>query len=270
MKRKTKKNIKYVSLFLVSILLIYFLGLYFIQDYLIFYPDKNYQSPKDIGWTQYQEHPLMMQDGIEIMTWYAKGNVDKPAVLYFHGNASQNAVFAPYLKTYLDKGYTVMIPEYRGFGNTPGRTTEENMFSDATEVYDFLKEEGYSKVIVHGFSFGCAVALGLTQNRMPDALVLEAPFASLKQLVQETKLPFAGIILKSPFESDSYIRYVTCPLLILHGTKDKTIPIHHGKKLFTLATSQDKTFLEIPEGTHFLYKKGSPELIEKWISQRFN
>lgn len=270
MKRQTKKKIKYSIGFLIFILTIYLSGLYLIQDYFIFYPDRDYQSPSDIGWTQYREHPLVMKDGTRIMTWYAKGDPQKPAVLYFHGNASQNAVFAPYLKAYLDKGYTVLIPEYRGFGNTPGKTTEENMFSDAIEAYDFLKSEGYPAIIVHGFSFGCAVALGLTQNRMPDGVVLEAPFASLKQMVAETKLPLATFVLKAPFESDAYIQHVTSPLLILHGTQDKTIPLHHAQKLFSLAQSPDKTFLMIADGTHFLYKKGSPDLIADWIARRFN
>ena len=164
MKRRTKKKIKYSIGFLIFILAVYLSGLYFIQDYLIFYPDKAYQSPADIGWTQYREHPLVMKDGTHIMTWYAKGDPQKPAVLYCHGNASQNAVFAPYLKAYLDKGYTVLIPEYRGFGNTPGQTTEENMFSDATEAYDFLKSEGYPAIIVHGFSFGCGFGVYRVQR----------------------------------------------------------------------------------------------------------
>ncbi len=270
MKRQTKKKIKYGSVFIIFILMIYLFGLYLIQDYFIFFPDKEYQSPKNIGLIQYQEYPLAMQDGVRIMTWYAKGEPEKPAILYFHGNSSQNAVFAPYLKSYLEKGYTVLIPEYRGFGNTPGKTTQKNMFADATEAYDFLKKEGYSQIIIHGFSFGCAVALGLTQFRIPSAVVLEAPFASLRQMVKETHIPLASLILKAPFNSDIYIQKVKSPLLILHGTKDKTIPIHHSEKLFSLAQSQDKTFLKISGGTHFLYKSGSSELIADWIGKRFN
>ncbi len=270
MVKRTTRKVKYAIGFCVFITAVYLSTLYLVQDYLIFFPDKEYQSPTDIGWPQYRERPLVMKDGTRIMTWYAKGDVNKPAVLYFHGNASQIAVFAPHLKAYLDKGYTVLMPEYRGFGNTPGKTNQENMFSDATEVFDFLKSQTTGPVIVHGYSFGCAVSLGLTQSRTPDGLVLEAPFASLRQMVAETRIPLATFVLKAPFESDSYIQNVTVPLLILHGTNDGTIPFHHGQKLYAVAKSKDKTFLSIADGTHFLYKKGSPDLIADWISKRFN
>ncbi len=261
-----KRKLLLLALFFLAS---YLFVLYFFQEKFYFWPTTTYSSPAEIG-TPFKEKELFMQDGTPVMVWYKKGEQNKPAILFLHGNSYNLAKFAPLMLPYVQKGYSVYMLEYRGFGGVPGVASEENMFSDAVEVFDWIKKQTKEPVIVYGYSFGCAVSMGLTLSREPDAVILQAPFSSLKQLVKEKPVPFASYLLKAPFASDKSIQYYHNPLLILHGTKDSLIPIHHAQKLFDLSKSSDKTFIPFENEEHRFFFKGIAfPVIEKWIQERF-
>ena len=94
-----KKILKFCA-FAVAVSVVYLVCLYAVQDDLIFYPDKKYIGPEMAGVGEFEEKPLVTADGHLIMSWYAKGQDNKPVILFFHGNAGQIATFAPLLKVY--------------------------------------------------------------------------------------------------------------------------------------------------------------------------
>lgn len=254
---------------IVGLSVAYLLILYTFQEKFYFWPTTGYRPPTEAGFP-FHEKALTMADGTTGMVWYVEGRKEMPSILFLHGNAYQLEKFAPLLMPYVDKGYSVYMLEYRGFGGVSGRPSQENMFSDAIDVFDWMKSRTQRPVIVYGYSFGCAVAMGLTLNRTPDAIVLQAPFASLKQLVKEKPVPFASYLLKAPFASDKAVQRYTNPLLIVHGTQDTLIPIHHAQVLFQLSASPDKTFIPFDgKGHRFFFDGTATPIIEKWIDNRF-
>ena len=171
-----------------AFVVVYLVCLYAVQDYLIFYPDRFYAGPSSAGAPAFEERPLVTADGHLIMAWYAKGDADKPAILFFHGNAGQLATFAPHLKAYIDAGYPVFMPEYRGFGLSGGRLSEETMYADAVVAFNYLKDRlGHDKIVVFGYSMGTAAASaaavlfpgtrGRRQAGSPGSAGIEKPFA---------------------------------------------------------------------------------------------
>jgi fermentation-respiration switch protein FrsA (DUF1100 family) len=60
--------------------------------------------------------------------------------------------------------------------------------------------------------------------------------------------PVRGLIRDS-FRSDQRIARMTAPLLIMHGARDATIPIHLGERLFALAR-EPKQFVRFADGGH--------------------
>ena len=48
------------------------------------------------------------------------------------------------------------------------KINQDKMFSDGAEIYDWIKKRGYSKIIVIGYSFGCAASIGLANKREID------------------------------------------------------------------------------------------------------
>jgi esterase/lipase len=146
--------------------------------------------------------------------------------------------------------YTILAMEFRSFAGTPGELTQYNLFQDAAQAYDLLKNEGYKTIVVYGYSFGTAFASGLTSLREMDALILTSPFSSLETLVSEKTLPFAHYLLCDTYPSIQYILNFDKPLLIIHGEKDRLIPYHHAQWLYDAAKSRQKEIHILDNETH--------------------
>jgi len=235
------KKVTRVVLFLGYLLALYVGFLYFFQYDLLFWPSKDYRSPKDMGFTLFREVVMTAADGTPIMHWYHEGDKDKPAILFFHGNTGQIADFSPGLVPIARAGYSVLAMEYRNFGNTGGEISQKVVFQDAANAFDFLKKQGHKKVVAYGYSFGTAFASGLTSLRPVDGVILTAPFSSLYNIVSEKPVPLAKYLLKDNYPSVQYLQNYEKPLLIVHGTKDNVIPYHHGQMLYNNAKSNDKS-----------------------------
>lgn len=255
---------------LATLALIYPFVLYCGQKHLYLFPDMGYVSPQDMGETVFEEKPFLAVDGMRIMGWYAKGNSDKPAILFFHGNSGQIAKFAPLMKPYIDNGYTVFMSEYRGFGGTTGVFTQDTLYSDALAAFDFLHTTlGHQDIIVYGYSMGTAAASFAAVNRPALGLVLAAPFYSLKKVAGEQNIPLATIALKYELPSYKFIKNYHNPLLIIHGEDDTLIRPRHGKDLFELCPSKEKELKLIPEQSHnaLFFKNKGHKAVLKWLNE---
>ncbi len=63
-------------------------------------------------------------------------------------------------------------------------------------------------------------------------LILDAPYYSLKKVARRY-LPFMplSLILRYPMPTYKWLKYVNCPVHIIHGTNDKLIPFKTSVKL---------------------------------------
>lgn len=249
---------------------VYAVMLYLLQDRLLFVPDYAYVSPSAAGLEEFAENPIKAADGSRVMGWYAKGKVEKPLVLFFHGNARQVAFFAPYLKPYLKEGYSVLMPEYRGFAGNAGYLSEENMYGDAEAWFDYAKNVlKHDRIVVMGYSMGTAPASRLAGTRSPEAVVLMAPFYSLLREVKDKNIPLAAKLLTRRLESYKYIAAYGGALLIVHGQKDRLIAARHGKDLFELSPSGQKNFLLFEDANHHMlfFKNKYHRFVLQWLKK---
>jgi pimeloyl-ACP methyl ester carboxylesterase len=266
-----KKSIRGL-VYLALVFMTYVAVLYSVQYKILFVPDRYYISPSNAGVSQFNQLPVVMVDGQIVMNWYYEGEKEKPAILFFHGNAGQIATFAPFMSVYTRAGYTVLMMEYRGYGKTCGISTQDTMNADGIWVYDYLKNElGHEKIILFGYSMGTSVASAVARFRAPSALILEAPFASMYQLVGEKPIPFAKLILKDYMRSDEYIKEIAVPLFIMHGEQDRLIPYHHAKILYRLSPSEDKTIEIVSGETHdsLFFTEKNQLIVLDWLADRF-
>ncbi|MBP5698569.1 MAG: alpha/beta hydrolase [Alphaproteobacteria bacterium] len=251
-----------ILLFSLITLLIYCGVLYSIQEELIFYPNKHYVSPQKKSLDMFEEKPFISHDGTKIMAWYYKGDIDKPAILFFHGNAGQIATFAPELRLLTENNYTVFAVEIRGFAGIKGKLTQENLFKDAAVAFDWLKKEGYKTIVVYGYSFGTSIASGLTSLRDVDGLILTSPFSSLESLVSEMPIPLAPYLLKYKLPSIKYISQYKKPLLLIHSKKDKLIPYHHSQWLYDACPSDHKVIHLLEKENHNTFFRNQPYILD--------
>ena len=145
------KKITFIFGLILSFIALYFTSLYLLQDYLLYKPDNNYISPQRANLNNVSENMLTMSDDVKVMTWFKDGDKSIPAILFFHGNRGQIAEFAPQILQFNEDGHGIFLAEYRGYGNSEGKINQEKMFSDGAEIFDWIKNRGYSKIIVIGY-----------------------------------------------------------------------------------------------------------------------
>ncbi|XP_006872409.1 PREDICTED: abhydrolase domain-containing protein 12B isoform X2 [Chrysochloris asiatica] len=190
--------------------------------------------------------------------WYEAALHDgNPIIVYLHGSAQNRAAChrLKLVKVLSDGGFHVLYADYRGFGDSTGKATEEGLTMDAVYVYEWAKaKSGTTPVCLWGHSLGTAVATNaakvLEEKGCPvDAIVLEAPFTNIwtetinyPLLKIYHKLPgFLRLIMDSlkkdklTFSNDENVKFLSSPLLILHGEDDTTVPLEFGKKVYEIA-----------------------------------
>ncbi len=183
-------------------------------------------------------------------------------ILYLHGNADHLDRYWPRIKLLANTGHKnrfgVFAVEYRGFGLSEGRPTEEGMYVDADAAMKWLKEQGLTddRLVVYGFSLGSAPATELTANArtlQPSKLMLENPFASDEVMVEDA----SGLTLPGSYFSDleidngDEIQKIEEPFFWMHGTSDAFLQIGtHGETIFKNYNGSYKEAHRIEGATH--------------------
>jgi pimeloyl-ACP methyl ester carboxylesterase len=172
------------------------------------------------------------------------------ATLFLHGNAGNVTNRAPRIQEIVAAGSSVLMLDYRGYGKSSGRPSEQGLYRDSEAGFEYLLRKGYraEQIILHGESLGTAVAIELATRRPCAALILEAPFTSASD-VAGTVAPFVGPLLIRSYNSLTKIRSIRVPKLFIHGDRDQVIPLRLGQELFAAAEGS-KTFWLIPGAGH--------------------
>ncbi len=229
------------------------LGLLFaFQRSLLYLPNR---TPPDLATAGMggvlQAVRLRTEDGLELVAWWGPPPApEAPVLLYFHGNAGHIGHRAEHLRPYLDAGFGLLLPEYRGYGGNPGSPSEAGFYRDARAAYEFLASQGVAaeRFVLYGESLGTGVAVQMATERACAALVLEAPFTSVAAVAQSRywMFPVRALTLDR-FDSLAKIGAVRCPLFLMHGEQDRVVPIGYGRALFAAAAEpkQAKWYAEV-------------------------
>ena len=249
-------HVKRLLLNVVIAVALTYLGLsvmiYFQQDGMVYVPEKAItHNPNNIG-LAYEEVSVRTTDGLSISGWYIPAKDEKAVVLSCHGNAGNISNRLDSVRIFNDLSLSVMIFDYRGYGKSEGRPSEEGTYLDAEAAWDYLtavKKIPPGRIIVHGRSLGAAVAAEIATRRSPAALIVESGFTSVPDLGQKM-YPWLPVRLISRFHYATIdkIGTIRCPKLIIHGRQDDIVPFEHGRALYEKA-SLPKEFLEI-RGNH--------------------
>ncbi len=221
---------------------------------LIFFPEKTfYETPEQYGLT-WEDVYVETSDGVKLHGWYLDASPEKGAILFFHGNAGNISGRLFKAKGWIDRGFSVFLIDYRGYGKSEGKIEQgKNVFEDAQAAFQWLKEEKeipLNKLVLYGESIGTHPAIRLAVENKVAAVILEAPFTSFYELAH-THYPFVPKMLLKDFEfsNTDYIHQVKAPLFILHGTGDEICPYRMSEELFQKAPTP-KEFFSIPQGGH--------------------
>ncbi len=200
---------------------------------------------------EYEDVSIETVDGVTLHGWFIVGR--SPLVLlFFHGNAGNISHRLDSIRQFHSLGLSVLIIDYRGYGQSDGRTTESGIYHDADAAWRYLTEtRGVrpNNIVIFGRSLGGSVAARLAVQQHPLALIVESSFTSVPDIAQELYpwLPARWLSRLSHATRD-YVRDVSCPVLVVHSRDDEIIPFHHGQAIFA-AAPEPRTLLTL-RGSH--------------------
>lgn len=206
---------------------------YFIQEYFIFKPEKLAQDFKYKYDVPFEELFFDVEEGVRINGLHFQLKEPKGLVIYFHGNTRSIKGWSKYSRDFTRNNYDVIMIDYRGYGKSTGKRSEKALFKDSQFVYNHIRNKfPEHKIVIYGRSLGSGFATKLASKNNPKMLILDAPYYSMSQLTSRFLffLPLS-IILRFHIRTDIWIKYVKCPIYIIHGTKDRLIPFRSSVKL---------------------------------------
>lgn len=215
----------YLGLFMIA---------WLIPDSIIFRPQRSlYKDDTDVI-------KLDTADGKSISARFYENPGARYTILFSHGNAEDLGTIGPFVKNLCDGGFNVLAYDYHGFGTSEGSPTETNTYNDIDAAYQYLisvRKIEPDHIILHGRSLGGGAAVDLASRKPVGGLIMESTFTSITRVLTRIRIfPF------DKFESLDKIGRVNCPVLIIHGKQDGTIPFHHGQSLFAAARDPKTAF----------------------------
>ena len=257
-------------------------------------PFVNLSRPMDLGLNGTVNFYLTHDNGCRIGVWHVlpgihEGDPDAIAkhsvllgdgsiiVLYLHGNTGTRAMHHRILLyKYLsqERNYHVVTFDYRGFGDSDGAASEEGLMEDSLLVWQWIRRHApEAKIYIWGHSLGASACTHLTarlacDSISPSGILLDAPFTNITEAAESHpfSLPFRilgsyfrYICLNNMYEKHKSIDRlpnITCPILIMHGRNDITIPFRLGKKMYEAAlatrspTSGEVIFVDCGDKAH--------------------
>ncbi len=225
---------------------------------MIFFPSGTYDLiPEDLG-LSYEAVALPISHATTLQNWFLPAPEDKGTLLFLHGNAGNISDRLFKAKGWVERGYSVFLLDYRGYGKSTGKLHSENdILQDAREGWNWLTREkkiSPDKIILYGESIGSFPAMALASEHQARAIILEAPFTSFKDLAPRHYPWVPGLILDIilrdfEFSNISRVQTLQTPLFIVHGTADEICGYEMGLKLYEKALVT-KEFFSVKDGGH--------------------
>ena len=231
-------------IFLLAIYLLLCAIVYLVQDYFLFKPeilDNTFEFDYDN--LDFDEYHLNVKPGVSLSVLRFKCEEPVGVVLYLKGNSRSIKGWGKFAIDFIRYNHDVIMVDYRGFGKSTGNRSQQGIKNDLQLIYSKIKEHVDEKYIVlYGRSLGSGFATKLASTNNPAMLILDAPYYSMSKTIARY-LPFLPmrLLLKFPIPTYKWIKYVKCPIHIIHGTADKLIPFKSSIRL--AAINADTTTL---------------------------
>jgi hypothetical protein len=253
--RRGKKLAMTWAIGVAAALLLTAIGIRLFENSFIYFPPRFPEGfpPPELYGQQVEEVWLTTFDRVRVNAWYFRNPASEKALVWFHGNAENIGHGLLQLGFYSRLGINVLAVDYRGYGKSEGSPDEMGVYRDADAAYDYLIRERHiqpQNIFIYGHSLGGAVAVDLASRRECGGLIVQSSFTSVREMARRTfHIPLLEYIPKSQFNSLAKIPRVRAPILIVHGTRDETVPFSLGQRLFA-AAPEPKFFFPVQDAGH--------------------
>lgn len=171
---------------------------------------------------------LETENGDRISAYFLEAANPAPVLLYSYGNAEDIGYIRPLLDEFRERGISSFAYDYPGYGTSSGKPSESSVYAAAAAAYLYVTEEldiPPEKIVLYGRSVGSGPASWLAEQNPVAGLILEGAFTSTFRVMTKVKvLPF------DKFDNLARLPEMDCPVLLIHGKKDRVISFEHALK----------------------------------------
>jgi fermentation-respiration switch protein FrsA (DUF1100 family) len=237
-----------------------------IEHRFLYFPVRRLDAmPADYG-LRSEELRLTASDGVRLHGWWIRAEGDR-VLLLFHGNAGNISHRLDRAKLFAERlGVDFFLVDYRGYGQSEGRPSEDGLIRDGLAIYEAARERGFppEHIVLLGESLGCAVAVEVALARPVAAVALETPFLSVPALARK-HYPFVpGFLVRSKFDAASKVGRLTVPKLFLAAERDEIAPPSHARRLFELSSAPKELYVIPDAGHNDTYSVGGGPYLLVW------
>jgi len=264
---------------LISIFAVFFIAylglgmiLFLMQPTFLYAPVSEVShTPAELG-LDFESVVFRSCDGLKLAGWYIPAENSKLTVLFCHGNGGNMMHRLDSINLFYNLGLNCFIFDYRGYGQSQGKVSEQGTYLDAAAAYKWLTEEKKilpNNIITFGRSLGGSIAAQLASKVEVGSLVIESCFTSYVDMGRKL-YPYMPVrwFARFSYNTIDYLRTVHCPVMIIHSRDDEIVPFEFGRQLYGAANEPSK-FIEIA-GSHNdgylvsgrIYKKAWTEWIK--------
>jgi len=186
-------------------------------------------------------------DGERVEAWFlpAAGVLPRPLLIHAHGNGELIDIQTKSVEPLRAAGISVLLVEYPGYGRSGGSPSEESVTATFIAAYDRVKGDprvDSARIVGYGRSLGGGAVAQLAANRPLAALVLESTFTCIGDMVRAKGIP--GWLVANEFDTRAVLAKYPGPVFVLHGTRDQTFPVEHGRAL-SAASPHSELHIEV-------------------------
>jgi len=255
----------------VGVLLVTYLALatvlYFMQPKFLYSPMREvFSTPAELG-LDFENVVFKSADGLNLAGWYVPVDNPKFTLLFCHGNSGNVAHRLDSINIFHNLGLNCFIFDYRGYGNSQGKPSEEGTYLDAMTAYNWLIKEKKipaDNIIIFGRSLGGSIAARLASEVEARALVVESAFTSYVDMGKEY-YPYMPVkwFARFSYRTIDYVKNVHYPVMFIYSRNDEIVPYKFGLELYE-AANEPKEFIEIFGGHNDCFLASGEIYIEVW------
>ena len=273
MSRRPRRVIRLLVFLLVAVGSLKLL-VWWLEPKMAFFPFKGVQeTPAALG-AAFADHRIPTADGETLHAWWFEHATPRAQVIYWHGNGGNLSLWMPVFVDLHSRGFSVLAVDYRGYGDSTGRPSEQGIYRDGEAATAYFRERLQKQnvpTIYWGRSLGCSVASHTAAKTPPNGLVLESPFPDVAFLFAGNPvMRLLSIFSTYSFPTSKHLERYNGPLLVVHGDADSIIPFKAGQRVYDLAPTKSKTFVTLPGGDHndvYANRSDYAPVIDRFMSE---
>ncbi|MFT6862740.1 MAG: fermentation-respiration switch protein FrsA (DUF1100 family) [Akkermansiaceae bacterium] len=226
---------------------------------LFYYPTKSAPDVPSKYGHRFEDVHFKSEDETKLHGWFlqpAEGVKPKGTIVFHHGNAGSVGYHIAFVGWMVREGYQVLMYDYRGFGESEGAITRKGLVEDTRAALSYAttrKDVDARRLISFGHSLGGAKSLAALGEKMIPGVrgvVCFAGFASYQDMARKFAGKMGGDLVTDDYSARDFVEKISpVPILIVHGTEDRTVPLSQGELLFKKA-KEPKTIYRIKGGSH--------------------